>query len=185
MTCIVALIDDTGRAWMGGDRAAQNYSYVDIISEPKVRRIGRMLIGGSGESWIINAVLLATWPTPQPEVEPFGWLVREVTPWLREFLKDMDGMWPNKEEGWPTCGTSFVLTLGGRLWRIGGQVGVLPLASRYYVDGPPQGDGVLFALERTAPGMAPAARIEMALSAAAHHALGVRPPFDIINDEKG
>jgi ATP-dependent protease HslVU (ClpYQ) peptidase subunit len=50
MTCVVAIVDGTG-IWMGADSAVIDHDTFSVrtIREPKVRRIGGLLIGAAGE----------------------------------------------------------------------------------------------------------------------------------------
>ncbi|KKN17732.1 hypothetical protein LCGC14_0962700, partial [marine sediment metagenome] len=45
MTCIVGFIDDGGKAWMGGDSAGVAGHHTHPRRDPKVFRVGPVLIG--------------------------------------------------------------------------------------------------------------------------------------------
>lgn len=57
-TCIAAMVDETGKVWMAGDRRlSQSSGLYEAGPHPKVAKLNGVLMGGSGTWYIVEEIL--------------------------------------------------------------------------------------------------------------------------------
>lgn len=177
MTCIAALAH-RGRVWIGGDSASSDaYWHIAPVQQPKVFRVGEMVIGNAG-SWRICQLLqhkLTLPPIDAKNVE--GWLVTKFIDAVREALK-AGGV--AKKENEVEEGGVFLVGLRGRLYRADHDYQIIPVGPHGVAIG--SGASVAIGALYATHGLrwTPSARIRLALQASAHATPFVRAPFRII-----
>jgi ATP-dependent protease HslVU (ClpYQ) peptidase subunit len=180
MTCIVGLEKD-GVVYIGGDSAGVSGYDVSIIEQPKVFRIGEMLIGYTS-SFRMGQIIQYNFEVPENTMsDDLQYLVCKFIPALRECFK-LNGyakIENNTEEG----GT-FLLGYRGKLYKVEDNYLVLRNTDGYNACGCGESYalGAMFAASRT---MRADQAVEYCLVVSAHFSAGVRPPFHIMAQGMG
>ena len=183
MTAIAGIVED-GKVWMGADSAGVGGLSLVIRSDPKVFKVGELLMGFCG-SFRMGQLLryFLTPPVPKESQDDFDYMVKEFVPAVREimkghgFLNIMNGV--ESLDG----GSQFLIGRRGALYCIEQDMQVGQLATPYAATGCGQ-DLALGSLHTThqmtgESRMKPRERIEAALKAAEAFSAGVRGPFII------
>lgn len=173
MTCIVGLIDDDRRVWIGGDSAAVGGLSLNVRTDPKVF-VKDGFVMGFTTSFRMGQLLAHSFTPPKrhPDTDLFAYMVTAFVDGLRSCLKD--GGYAERRNEAETGGT-FLVGHAGRLFCIYDDYQVAEWADGYAAVGC-GADITLGALFATA-GSAPDARVCRALEAAERFSAGVRGPF--------
>lgn len=179
MTCIVAIRDKDGVVWMGGDSAGVSGWEVTLTAQPKVFKLGNVLMGYTS-SFRMGQLLQYALTLPEVDDDNLHrYMVTKFVNAVRECLKM--GGYAKKENETETGGT-FLVGIVGRLFRIEDDYQVYECMDD--VDSVGSGEqyarGTLYANAH----LTPKARIEQALGAAATYNMGVRGPFTVIHSDK-
>lgn len=181
MTCIVGLVDDAGKVWMGGDRAAvEDSHYLMHVAQPKVFRRGPVLIGYTS-SFRMGQLLQYQLVIPErdPRESLDEWMVVKFAEAVRSCLKA--GGYTKIDSSRETSGT-FLVGIEGRLFLFDDAHNVLAPLCNYEACG----SGISVARgslhTTTKLGLRPNQRLIMALEAASEHVTTVRAPFDVIHE---
>lgn len=176
MTCIVA-VEYRGKVHMGGDAAGSNGQTIAIMTEPKVFRRGRFVIGYT-TSFRMGQLLQHTLKAPPLSAEwadnlP-GFMVTKFIPAVRKCLSD-GGYLKRSDE--VIKGGTFLVGVKGELYVVESDMQVGRVADGYYAVG--SGSELALGSMHTTrlDDLTPQARLLAALSAAEHHATGVAGPF--------
>lgn len=166
MTCIVGLIDNKGKIWMGGDSAATSNALDKwTLPIPKVFKKGEYLIGCSGDYRVVQEIYNLNYislDTQSPD--SFQHVSAELVPYLQTIIG----------------GSDFHLLIGYRhqLFEVFSEGSVIQNRKSYAA----VGSGTPYALGALANSSGnPRKRIEKALAAAESHNAGVGGPFTIIH----
>lgn len=183
MTCIVAVEHD-GKVYMGGDSAGSNGYSIAIMTEPKVFRRGKFLIGYT-TSFRMGQLLQHTLKPPALTAEwadniP-GFMVAKFIPAVRKCLSD--GGYLKKSDEVIKGGT-FLVGFKGELYVVESDMQVGRVADGYYAvgSGSDLALGSMYTSGHFGNRRPPKARLLDALHSAAHHACGVAGPFTILDD---
>lgn len=130
MTCIVAMIDEQGNAWIGGDRACGDDGMT--LPHPKVWMAGGALLGLSGDSVLYWALRHGDAPIREKGQHPMEWLSMFLAPWVQRKAQDA-GVWVGRgsggTRGWEGC---LVVAVPEGIFRINNDAGVDAYARRWY-----------------------------------------------------
>lgn len=179
MTCIVGLVHE-GEVWMGGDRCVTwgSSGRQAADTQPKIARIGNMLIGAAGES---NASDLVFWTESLSTFDGGDakkYLLRQVVPWLRSVAEDKGRM--EVRDGRKILPWCLLFGIGGRLFDCDDGGDVCEPTPGYWSLGL-GGHTAVGSLHTTArTRLAPRRRLYLALKAASDLTDSVGPPFDIV-----
>ncbi len=169
MTCIVGL-EARGTVYIGGDSAATSDGHIGLRADPKVFRLGNLLVGCSGSFRMAQLIRFeAKLPAHKKGDTNHAYIVRRVIAAIRKCFS-AGGF---KDE----CGGNLIVGYQGRLYEIGCDFDVAP-TSEYYCaigSGEPIALGAMYASADL--GWLPEARIRTALEAAERYNTGVRGPF--------
>lgn len=177
MTCIVGLVHDDGRVWIGGDSCGidDNYDATER-TDTKVFKVKDVVIGFT-DSFRMGQLLAYRLEVPvrKANTDLMKYMVTEFVDAVRACLKK-GGYAETKHEA--ERGGEFMVGIEGRLFHIYGdyQVGE---SSRGY-DSCGCGMGYALGSMYTTYGQDPDARITQALRAAAAFSGGVRSPFNVV-----
>ncbi len=183
MTCIVGLVQGTG-VWIGGDSAGSNSSFIMTRKDPKVFRVGEMLMGCCGSFRMAQLLRCTFEPPAHPEeMDVERYLVGPFIDAVRRLFKDGGAATSEKEA---ERGTFFLLGYRGGLYRIEHDYHVGQAADGYDAigSGSDFALGALHALAATRSRLAPPDRIRLALEASERSSPSVRGPFIIEQTEK-
>lgn len=174
MTCIVGLVDG-GDVWLGGDSAGVAGWTLSIRKDPKVFKVGAVLIGFTS-SFRMGQLLAHTFTPPSPRVgqDPFGFMVADFIPAVRACFER--GGWAGLKDG-KHEGGQFLVARAGRLFSIAEDFQVGEGACGFAAAGV-GADQALGALHATA-GLPARKRVLKALEAAEALSIGVRGPFTV------
>lgn len=177
MTCIVAL-KDGARIVMGADSAGVGgYSRANRM-DPKIYRVGTMLIGFT-TSFRMGQLLGYSLKLPHHHTDVLveTYMATEFINAVRECLKT--GGWAQKEKEVEQGGT-FLIAYRGRIFGVQSDYQVAENAEAYNAVGCGE-DLALGSLHASAQsdGLSAQQRVLMALEAAAAFSAGVHPPFRI------
>lgn len=173
MTCIVGVVE-AGRVTIGGDSAGSNGWTVTGRADSKVFTVGPYLLGFTS-SFRMGQLLRYRLDVPAPDTwDVDRWMATTFVDAVRATLKA--GGWSTEHSG-QEHGGSFLVGIGGRLYRIEGdyQAGV---ASRGY-DAVGSGAEVALGALHATQGQPADRRVTTALAAAAELTPFVRAPFTV------
>ncbi len=180
MTCIVGL-EHGGKVWMGGDSAAlhRQTQSLEIRNEPKVFRIGKMLIGFTS-SFRMGQLLehSLTIPTHPKGKDVTAYLCADFIDSVRKCFER--GGFLSRKDG-EESGGIFLLGYRKKLYVVYHDFQIGSVACGYNACGGGK-DLALGSLHSTA-GLVedPKRRVVMALEAASQFSAGVLPPFTIVS----
>ena len=181
MTCIVGLVDRDGGIWMGGDSAVIDDETwaVRTARDPKVRRIGTMLVGASGELRSAQVVLRGLRPPKRSVAVGTMGYAMACADSIRRLLIDRGAGQKAKEQD--KSESRFLLGFDGHLFVVEEDYDVHELAEPYAAigAGADLALGAMFVLEPL--GFEPVDRITFALRAAARFNASVREPFTYLH----
>lgn len=181
MTCIVGVVDDGGRVWIGGDRAAvDDWHCVVHVAQPKVFQRAGILFGYTS-SFRMGQLLQHRLDIPERKsgqpVDEF--MSVDFADAVRACLKD--GGYTKIENSRETIGR-FLVGIEGALYFFDDDYNVHRTIEGYSA----AGSGAIAALgslhTSALLNKPPKERLLWALSAAATHIATVRGPFDIISE---
>lgn len=175
MTCIVGVIDK-GKVYIGGDSAAisdEDLIY-NIREDEKVFRKGEFIFGFSS-SFRMGQILRFKFNPPKKtaKMDDFEYMVTRFIDDLKKCFSDSD------YHDFKDDGASFLVGYNGKLYEILSdfQVGISSEGYATLGCGSEIASGALYVC-KDASGHD---RVRVALEAAAHHSMGVRPPFKILS----
>ncbi len=176
MTCVIGMVDDDGRVWMGADSlGTDQWTNGTPFHTPKVFARGRLLISYTG-SFRFGNILRHT--ADMPPADDFGerYLVAEFVPWLRAAL--VAGGWVETKEGRETGGTALIGGYG-LLFRLDNDFAILQTTRGFDTagSGMDHARGALSVLRGQ-----PERRIRRALRVAADLSTTVGGPFHVLHD---
>ena len=177
MTCIVGLIHKD-KVYIGGDSLAGTYYLARKIAQPKVFRLGELLIGSTGSPRIIQIVQYGLSLEAQPEtVDDMAYMVNTVAEGIRKALKEHGASTVdnNREE----TENSFLIGFHGRLYEVESNYQVLEYRLGFSAIGAGR-DFALGALHTLANSTPPRQAVKSALRAAAHFSPWVCKPFTVL-----
>lgn len=165
MTCIAAVVEH-GRVWMRGDSAvSMGDDAIAIQAEPKVFKIGRVVVGCCGDNvWEACFRRLRVPRAPGPDLA--AWVAADLTDAIRAFIKD------NEIE---SEDSAALLAIGGLLYYVESDGFPWRVRGRYAAIG--SGSGPALGSLRETSRLTPQNRLKRALEASAEHMTSVRPPF--------
>jgi ATP-dependent protease HslVU (ClpYQ) peptidase subunit len=172
VTCVVGLVD-SGKVWLGGDSAATNTTESTTVRETKVFNFGPLVVGIAGEFRGAQVLRYAIKPPKRLPRDPMHWLVATFIPTLRHAYA-AHGVTEHPD---------YLVGIEGRLFDLDGDLQVLERTGPFTAIGS-GGDfalGAHHALRATGKTFSPQHLIERTLSAAAHYAIGVKPPFTLVH----
>lgn len=176
MSCIVGIAEN-GKVWIGGDSAGIGPDgELQLRKEPKVFKIGDLLIGACGspadyQGWVIPNTIF------DPSMAAFDWVCFTFLPWLRT-IRSADA--------------DFELLIGlrGHLFHVYGTRQVTEELAGFDAAGSgaqvARGALYFFEWDKTPTGQLkwhPTQRIELALEAAQRFTSTVREPWVILESE--
>jgi ATP-dependent protease HslVU (ClpYQ) peptidase subunit len=174
MTCIAALADGQN-VWMGADSASVSGLALTLRRDPKIYRVGEMLIGFTS-SFRMGQLLGYKFKPPVQDAESSieQYMTTVFIDAIRETLKE--GGYARTDSGAEVAGT-FLVGYKGRIFRVDSdyQVGENTVPYDAVGCGAELALGALYATE----GLACRKRIETALEAAEAFSAGVRRPWVI------
>jgi hypothetical protein len=174
MTCIAALADGVN-VWMGADSASVSGLALTLRRDPKIYRVGEMLIGFTS-SFRMGQLLGYKFrpPVQDTEIGIEQYMTTRFVDALRETLKE--GGYARNEGGAESAGT-FLVGYRGRVFRVDSdyQVGENTVPYDAVGCGAELALGALYAT----PNLDSRHRIEIALEAAEAFSAGVRRPWVI------
>jgi ATP-dependent protease HslVU (ClpYQ) peptidase subunit len=171
----IAGISDGTRVFVGGDSCSSDGNSATRDLEPKVFRIGRMIVGVCGTARLCQKVAYVFRPPARRGLELRQYLAGPFAKALNKALGDND-------DGYEM---NLMLGIDGRLFVIDSALGFTEPADGYWAigSGGEAARCVLDDLHKHEPGLAPRKRILRALDAAAKHCVGVAPPFVVLPKE--
>lgn len=182
MTCIAALATPTGDIIIGGDSAGiDDRLDLGIHAETKVWRTGPVLFGSCGSFRVAQLIRhKLTLPAPDPDVDPWAYLVGPLVDAMREALEVGGALATWEEDTTEGIYGGFVIGYAGRVFELYEDFGIGELVHGYGAVGcgAPMAVGSLATTEHLRTN--PQRRIELALAAAERHSGGVRGPMTII-----
>lgn len=187
MTCIVGLVED-GDVWIGGDSAGAAGHYLVNRVDPKVFRVGELLIGFTN-SFRMGQALMFGWTPPKlgPNEDVFAWMCTEFINSVRSRFADAGF---RKTENGVESGGTFLVGVRGRLFEIEDdfQVGEQRHPYSAIGCGADIAKGALHTLTAMRqnghlPGVTPPDVVESALMAASEFSSWVAQPFLIMSLE--
>lgn len=174
MTCIVGLISG-GRVYMGADSAGVDGLNIVVMTNPKLFRVGDMVIGFT-TSFRMGQLLAYGFTPPKrnPAEDVMAWMVTEFVEAVRARFKQFGftEIVNNRETG-----GRFLVGVAGRLFQIEGDFQVAETEGNKMAIGcgAPYALGSMFATDGTY--LSPMSRVVDALEAARCFSAGVRPPW--------
>lgn len=178
MTCIVALRDTSGTLWMGGDSAGVAGWEVTLTAQPKVFRLGDMLIGYT-TSFRMGQLL--QYALVLPEIDAADLHRYMVTKFIDAVRLCLKAGGYAKKENEEERGGCFLVAVHGRIFRIDNDYQVFEDA--FGTDAVGCGEAYARGALYANPHLEPQKRIVQALEAAALYSTGVRAPFLVISSE--
>ena len=172
MTCIVAVAQD-GKVWMGADSAGASGYDLTVRMDPKIFRVGGMLIGFTS-SFRMGQLLgyrLAL-PRHHPDQSVDDYLHREFIDSVRDTLKA--GGFVSNSSGREDSGT-FLVGYAGRVFTVYDDFQIAESAHPFAACG--SGAAVALGSMHSTSELPPNVRLEKALRAAEAFNAGVRAPF--------
>ena len=177
MTCIVGVIDQTGNVIMGGDSAGVDGHYnVVIRKDPKVFRVGDMLIGMTSSFRMGNLLRFHLTPPLHPDkMDTFEYMITQFIPAVRTCLKE--GAYITVKDGVESGGT-WLVGYRNRLFKIENdfQVAENTMTFESVGCGAPYAMGYMWNNTQCADGTS---LVTNALQCAASFSAGVYGPFTI------
>lgn len=173
MTCIVGLVSEDKKVYIGADSAGVGGYSLTVRKDRKVFRNGDFIMGGTSSFRMIQLLRYSFKPPEYKDSEDVEeYMATKFVDKLRECFKDGGYATKSSEQEY---GGLFLVGFKGRLFYI---------ASDYQVGEPVSGyeavgcgaDVALGSLYAT-PDMQASKRIELALKASEQHNTGVRGPF--------
>lgn len=176
MTCIAAIRTDEG-VWMAADRRVVRGWDRDEHSQAKMGRVGPALVGCSGDSRQAQVVRhCAEAPPLAADGDVTRWMVVDFTAAIRSALAAAGQV--KTDNGVESVGLTMLVAVAGRIYHVGTSLSIVENPDGYAACGGGE-DFALGALYATASlGMAPEARLRLALEAAERGNIAVGGPFD-------
>lgn len=174
MTCIVGVVDGS-EVWVGADGRASFGYYQSPVLQPKMVRVGQMLIGASGMPRVLQLLQCSSDLPSLEDYSPYEYLCGPFARWLRETLKDQESM--GTEEGDACTKTHLLIALRGHLFLMDGRFAVYESERGFHACG--SGLEVALGYLIATPGMDARSRVEGALMASSDVIPAVGPPFHV------
>lgn len=180
MTCIVGIEHD-GHVYLGGDSAAADDWSILQLSEPKVFKVGNIVLGYCG-SIRIGQLLQYGLALPEPTVNQsdMSYLTLDVIDAIRACLHGRGSLRKENEVEETADSTNLLLGYKGKLYYVDYDLHVGRSRDGYYAIGSGMhiALGSLFTTEKY--DISPEERIKLALEAAENLCPGVKGPFTVI-----
>lgn len=182
MTCIVGFIDDSGKAWMGGDSAGVDEYHTLTRRDPKVFKVGPVLIGFTS-SFRMGQLLRYHLKVPDKGREDaYKWMVAEFIPAVRRCLNR--GGYAQKSNEVETGGC-FLVAAYGRLFAVHPDYQV----AEHYDNYQSVGCGADYAFgclaaDADVDGYTSRERVMRALKVASKFSGAVCPPFRVVSAQQ-
>jgi hypothetical protein len=179
MTCIVGLVDN-GNIIMGSDSLISTNGWeVSLLAQPKIFRLGEMLIGVAGK---LRLLQLVEHELKLPDIgngeSPMHYMISGFVPALMQLLEKAGFI--EIESGTKRMDGNLIIGFRGHLFTIAIDFAVQEDLHGYdVIGGCSHALGSLYTSER-AVGMTPKGRVMMALSAAECFDASIREPFHIL-----
>lgn len=182
MTCVVGLVAEDGKVWLGADSATSwdaDHCRVQITRNPKVFRVGTLLIGSSG-SGRVQALLRSLVVPKRPRgVSAYDYVAGAVADAVRKLMFDAGATIP-PHEGDPLkmpYASSILIGYKGGLYRMDEDFSVDEAADE--IDAVGSGASWALPVLEMMAGKPPKDRITAALKASERHCWSVRRPFRV------
>jgi ATP-dependent protease HslVU (ClpYQ) peptidase subunit len=175
MTCIVGLVDEDNKVYIGGDSAAVGGWSLTARKDKKVFHNGPFLFGFTTSfrmGQLLNHAFVA--PSYDADIGLEKYMATVFVDAVRECLKS--GGFAKKESE-QESGGMFLVGFQGHLFCIFSDYQVAEALDGYDACG--CGSDIALGVLYATPTMKPRKRIELALQAAEHHNAGVRTPFSM------
>ena len=178
MTCIIGLVRD-GKVYMGGDGQYLDGWHRIRSTNPKIFRLGDMLIGSDQSQRISDIIQYNFDPGPDKCEDPADFFVQDFIPTLQNDLEEF-GAKQRSQEGTDKMEAAIMIGYKGRLFVIGEDFALSQIASDYEAigAGARYARGYLYAMRETSN--SPEKLIGGALECAAHFSAAVSEPFTIL-----
>ena len=175
MTCIVGLVGEDGKVYIGGDSAGVGGYSLTVRKDCKVFRNGEFVIGGTTSFRMLQLLRHAFMPPvydPATDLEKY--MTTTFVDAVRECFKLGGYLLKSSER---ESGGHFLVGFRGRLFQIEDDFQVGEALSGYDAVG--CGSDIALGVLYATPDVRPRKRIELALRGAEEHNAGVRGPFYI------
>lgn len=178
MTCIVGIANGK-TVFIGGDSAGVGGLDIVVRRDPKVFRVGPYLIGYTSSFRMGQLLRFKLSIADQdPRHDDFQHMATAFIDSVRSTLKDNGySTVSNNQE----TGGVFLVGYRGRLYRIDPDYHVGESADDYDAVG--CGESFALGVLYATPKLPTPERIDLALTAAAHHSAGVRAPFVVVRSD--
>ena len=177
MTCVVGLID-SGKVWLGADRAGTIEEHFRILSLCKVFRIGCFIAGGRGSARALQLIQykLKLRQSKTPLEVNTKYMATKFIGAINSCLKKEDGSMAGEgvENAWLV---GYNRGNNPLLYHIQGDFSVFPISDFAAIG---TGDKIALGVLYATQGKPPEERITLALEAAEYYIGTVRKPFDIL-----
>lgn len=179
MTCIVGMIDKkTKKVWLGGDALGSNGWSKACIKDPKVFKLGDMLIG-STTTFRFGQVLQYNFKIPerQKHIDDMQYMVSSVVPELRKALKEAGVSEVNNNV---ETGGVCLIACNGELYQVQSDFSVLRCSRGFDAIGSGKAfaEGALFAVDGR---VSAKEAVKVALQTAESCCATVSGPFTILS----
>lgn len=176
MTCIVGVVGDDGRVWLGGDSAATNQAGDrTILKDPKVWVADNIAYGVCGSLKVID-VLAHVFNAPKYRGRGESsrkFLVANLAPAIKSALKKYDAL-----TGDGHMDGELLIALNGALYRVQANFQVIQSLTNYESIG----SGASYAIGSLSATVGDSRdRVIKALDAATRHDAGVFPPYHVVS----
>ncbi len=173
MTCIVGLVDEDKKVYIGGDSAGVGGLSLMIRKDRKVFSNGEFVIGGASSFRMIQLLHHAfTPPVIADDTDLETYMATSFVDAIRECFKS--GGYARKDNE-QESGGQFLVGVRGRLFCLYSDYQVAEALCGYDAIG--SGYDVALGVLYATPDVQPRKRIEFALRGAEEHNAGVRAPF--------
>jgi ATP-dependent protease HslVU (ClpYQ) peptidase subunit len=176
MTCVVGLAEN-GRVWMGADSATTwDDTKLVIASNPKVFRVGPLVIGYCGSGRVGRLLQYSLTPPPVRNMPADKYVAITLVEAIRKCL--FEGGVTHKENNEEEIPSDFLVGFKGRLWRVDGDFNVDE--SRHPFDSVGCGSHIALGAMHATQSLQPRQRLMAALRAAQEFNYAVRAPFVVL-----
>jgi ATP-dependent protease HslVU (ClpYQ) peptidase subunit len=189
VTCIVGLTEN-GNVWIGGDSVGAAGHYLQNRVDPKVFRVGELLIGFTS-SFRMGQSLMFGWTPPKvaADEDVFAWMCTEFIDSVRHRFS-VAGF--RRKDNEVESGGTFLVGVRGRLFEVGDDFQVAEHRHHYNAVGcgADIAKGAMYTMSKLRQNehmhsLTPPDVLDAALTAASEFSSWVAPPFRIMSLETG
>jgi hypothetical protein len=168
MTCIVGCVDKRGKVWLAGDASNNGTNTIEVVTDPKVRRSGGVLLGASGEWFMLDLIRRLDCPSLPTE----EWVRYGLSSDLRRLRRELGF------EGKADDDSELLVGARGALWWADSDLSIIR-QGKYAATGSGSefAMGVLCDRDQRLGKLA----CVRALVAASRHCPSVRGPFEVVS----